>query len=70
MKDIGNAENLVIFGVHIVRKSQISSLSKLTSKELYLNLVDANTTEPTAQGYFENLFETSQLNWKKLFSNS
>ena len=65
LKDKGNAKNLVIFDHHIVRKSQICSLNKLTSKELYLILVDANTVKPTAQDYFENLFESSDFNWKK-----
>ena len=58
-------KKLVIFDHHIVRKSQICSLNKLTSKELYLILVDANTVKPTAQDYFENLFESSNFNWKK-----
>ena len=71
LKDKGNAKNLVIFDHHIVRKSQICSLGKLTSKELYLTLVDANTVKPTAQDYFENLFESSDFNWKKyIYSNS
>ena len=71
LKDKVNAKNLVIFDHHIVRKSQICSLNKLTSKELYLILVDANTVKPTAQDYFENLFESSDFNWKKnIFSNS
>ena len=65
LKDKGNAKNLVIFDHHTVRNSQIHSLNKLTSKELYLILVEANTVKPTAQDYFENLFETSQFNWKK-----
>ena len=56
LKDKGNAKNLVIFDHHIVRNSQICSLNKLTRKELYLILVEANTTKPTAQNYFENLF--------------
>ena len=52
---------------HTVRKSQICSLDKLFSKELYLILVDANAFKPTAQDYFEMLFATSQVNWKKYF---
>ena len=60
-------KNLVIFDHHIVRNSQICSLNKLTSKKLYLIIVEANTVKPTAQNYFENLFETSQFNWKKKF---
>ena len=67
MKDKGNAKSLVIFDHHIVRNSQIHSLNKPTSKELYLILVEANTVKPTAQDYFKNLFETSQFNWKKFF---
>ena len=67
LKDKGNAKNLVIFDHHTVRNSQIHSLNKLTSKELYLILVEANTVKPTAQDYFENLFETSQFNWKKMY---
>ena len=59
------AKNLVIFDHHIVRESQICSLNKLTSKELYVILVDANSVKPTAQDYFENLFESSDFNWKK-----
>ena len=50
-----------IFDHHIVRNSQICSLKKLTSKELYLILVDENTVKLTGQDYFENLFETSQF---------
>ena len=67
LKDKGNAKNLVIFDHHIVRKFQICSLSKLTSKELYVTLVDANTVKPAAQDYFENLFESSDFNLKKKY---
>ena len=67
LKDKGNAKNLVIFDHHIVRSSQIFSLKKLISKELYLILVEADTVKPTAQDYFENLFQTSQFNWKKIY---
>ena len=67
LKDKRNAKNLVIFDHYIVRKPQICSVNKLTSKELYLILVDANTVKPTAQDYFENLFESSDFNWKKIY---
>ena len=67
LKDKGNAKNLVNFDHHIVRKSQIYSLNKLASKELYLILVDANTVKSTAQDYFENHFESSDFNWKKIY---
>ena len=54
-KDKGNANNLVICYYHIVRKSQIFSLNKLTSKELYLTVVDANAVKPAVKDYFENI---------------
>ena len=60
-------EKFVIFDHHIIKKSQICSLNKLTSKELYLILVNANTVKPTVKDYFENLFQSSQFNWKKMF---
>ena len=66
MKDKGNTKNIVIFDHHIVRNSQICSLNNLTSKEIYLILVNTNTAKSTAQDYFKNLFESSQ-NWKKCF---
>ena len=59
LKDRGNAKCLAIFDHHIVRNSQNHSLNNLTSKELYLILVETNTFKPAAQDYFENLFETS-----------
>ena len=52
---------LVIFDHHIVRISQICSLNKLTSKELYLILVNANTVKPAAQDYFKNLKIISRI---------
>ena len=66
LKDKGNAKIVFIFDHHIARNSQIHSLNKITSNELYLILVEANTIKPTAQDYLENLFETSQFNWKKI----
>ena len=52
---------------HIVRNSQIHSFNKVTIKELYLILVEANTVKLAAQDYFENLFEASQFNWKNIY---
>ena len=43
----------------------MQKVNKVTSRKLYLILVDANTVKPTAQDYFENLFESSDFNWKK-----
>ena len=65
MKDKRNAKKLFIFDHQIVRKSQIFSLNKFTSKELFLILVDANAAKPTAQDYLENLFESSDFKVNK-----
>ena len=62
LKDKRNAKSSVI-----VRNSQIHSLNKFTSKELYLILVETNIAKPATQNYFDNLFETSQFNWKKIY---
>ena len=67
LKDKGNIKNLVIFEHYIVRNSQICSLNKFSSKELYLIVVEANIVKPTTQDYFENLFEICQCNWKNFF---
>ena len=68
LRDEENAKSLInYFDHHILRNSQIHSLNKLTSKELYLILVEANTVKPTAQYYFENIFEISQFKWKKIY---
>ena len=45
----------------------MQKVNKVTSRKLYLILVDANTVKPTAQDYFENLFESSDFNWKKIY---
>ena len=60
-------KKLIIFHHDIVRKSQVCNPNKLINKELYLILVLANTVKATAQDYFENLFESSQFNWKNIF---
>ena len=64
LKKKGNAKNLVTLDHHIIRKPQFCSLSKLTGEDLYLILVDTNTAVTTEQGYFENLLETYEFNWK------
>ena len=69
LKDQLKTKNLVIFDHHTIRKSQICTFNKLTSKELYSILVDESTVKLTAQDYFKNLFETFQFNCNIFFSN-
>ena len=53
LKDKRNAKNLVIFDHHNVRNSQICSLKKLTSKELYLIIsrIFLKTSSLTGKNY-------------------
>ena len=62
LKDKPNAKKFVIFDHHIVWNSQTCNLNKLTSKELYLILVEANTVKLTAQDYFESFWNIPVLN--------
>ena len=57
----------VTFDHHIVRNAQIGSLNKVSSKEIYLILVDTNTVKPTAQDSLENFFDSSEFNWEKIY---
>ena len=60
-------KKILAFDHQIVRKCHVYSLNKLTSKELYFILVEANAVKATGQDHLENLFETSQFNWKKMY---
>ena len=51
LKDKENTKNVVIFDHHVASKFKICSLNKLTSKEIYLILVNTNTVKPTVQDY-------------------
>ena len=55
-KTNGIQKNLILFDHHIVGNSQIWCPKKLTSKKLYLILVNANLVKTAAQDYFQNLF--------------
>ena len=53
-----------IFDHHITRKCQTNSLNKLTSKELYLILVDANAVTPAVPGISRILMKYCSLTGK------
>ena len=65
--DNGNSNNLVLYDSHICRGGLIYSLNKLTSKELYQLQINYNPTKPTAQEYFEKLFNQINLDWKQIY---
>ena len=51
LKSNRTENNLVIFDQRIIRKSEMCTINKLTSKELYLIPVDANAVNATAQDF-------------------
>ena len=56
-----------IYGNHLIKKSQVYSLGKLNSKELFNILILGNYKKPTSQGYFESFFDSSTFNWKDIY---
>ena len=54
-----------IYGHHLIKKSQVYSLGKLNSKELFNILILGIYKKPTSQGYFESL--TPQFLIGKIF---
>ena len=70
LKDKGNTKNLVAFHHHIVRTSQICSLNKLASKELYLILVDTIPLNRHHSIISRIFLKHLCLTGKNIFSNS
>ena len=56
-----------IYGHHLIKKSQVYSLGKLNSKELFNILILGIYEKPTSQGYFESFFECSTFDWKDIY---
>ena len=65
--DNGNAKNLVFYNYHLSRNCQIYCLSKLNCKELYNLIINTKPQKPTAQAYFENEFNETNFEWKKIY---
>ena len=65
--DNGNAKNLVFYNHHLSRNCQIYCLSKLNCKELYNLIINTKPQKPTAQTYFENEFNETNFEWKKIY---
>ena len=65
--DNGNAKNLVFYNLHLSRNCQIYCLSKLNCKELYNLIINTKPQKPTAPTYFENEFNETNFEWKKIY---
>ena len=66
LENKGNSNNLVIYDHHLIKKSQVYSLNRLDSKELYNILITSIYSKPTSQLYYENSFETL-FEWKNIY---
>ena len=69
LKDKGTAKKKLCLNNPVVKNVKFIVLTN-SPVNSYLILADANAVKPTAQSYFRNLFETSEFNSKKIFSNS
>ena len=62
-----NFHDLTFSGHHIIKKYQIYSLSKCSSKELYSLQVSLNETKAKSQIYFEKCFPNKEIKWKCIY---
>ena len=62
-----NSSLLVVKDHHLLRRSRIIILEKLSSKELYSLLISAIEYQRTSQKYFDNLFPNIELPRKEIY---
>ena len=62
-----NFHDLTFSGHHIIKRSQICSLCKCSSKELYSLQVSLNDSKTKSQIYFEKLFQNKEIEWKYIY---
>ena len=67
LEDNGNSNNLVLFNHHVIKNTQICSLEKLNSKEMYNIQILHKNCEPTGQIYYKDLLNGSSLEWKEIY---
>ena len=63
-----NSQNLLYLNHHLIKRSQIHYVVRLTAKELYLKSVQQETITPTSQKYFESIFQDLTLQWKHIYT--
>ena len=60
-------KNLIFEGHHLIKNHQIYCLNKLTSKEIYNILIESTDSKPSAQIYYKNFFQNTNLDWKTIY---
>ena len=63
-----NIDNLVVQDHHLIQKNQVYILNKLTSKKIYDILISASEIQPTSQNYYQEIFKTTNLDWKIIYT--
>ena len=51
---------------HLIKKTRVIVLGKLTAGEIYSVLILSSGNTPTSQKYFGKVFPTENLDWKKI----
>ena len=67
LNDKGNCKNIIYLNHHLIKKSQILAIKKLTPKELYSLSIVLKNEVPTFQKYFCNIFPNLQVEWKEIY---
>ena len=60
--------NCIIKEHHLIKKHKIFCLEKLNSRELYNMQFILKVEKPTAQTYFEKIFQNPELEWKDIYT--
>ena len=63
-----NIDNLVVQDHHLIQKNQVYILNKLTSKKIYDILISASEIQSTSQNYYQEIFQTTNLDWKIIYT--
>ena len=52
---------------HIIRRTRVALINKLTSRESYSTLMSNIENKPTSQIYFEKFFPNKPIKWAKIY---
>ena len=65
--NINNNGSLTVKDHHIIRRTRIISINKLTARELYSTLMSNIENKPTSQMFFEKMFPNRPIKWDEIY---
>ena len=65
--NIDNNGSVTIKDDHIIRRTRILSINKLTVRKLYSTLISNIENKPTSQIYFEKMFPCKPIKWDEIY---